>query len=207
MELQQDRWNEFYKTHVQLNHDNWLLKYSPIFKNKIGLTVLDLGCGNGINLDVLSKWSDTVYAVDYSCEAIQIVNRNYKVNASVVDMRNGLPYKNNEMDIVISDLSLHYFSKEETSQIIKDIIRILKKDGILLARLNSIKDKMHGAQQGKEIEQGYYENNGIRKRFFTKEMIEEFFNEGFEILELEERTSGKYLEEKYLWEMIGKVRA
>ena len=207
MELQQERWNLFYKTHVQLNRDNWLLKYTPLFKDKAGITILDLGCGNGINLDILTKWSNHVYALDYSNEAIQLVNKNYKIDAAVVDMRNGLPYQNNEMDIIVSDLSLHYFSKEETNRIINEIIRVLKKQGILLARLNSMKDKKHGAQQGKELENGYYENNGIRKRFFTKETVKDFFSNGFEILELEEKTSGKYLEEKYLLEMFGKVRA
>ena len=164
--------------------------------------ILDLGCGNGSNLSFLCSISKSVYAIDYSEEAIEQVKRNYPVDAILGDISNQLPYKDNLFDFIVCDLSLHYFSEEETFRILNEIFRVMKTKGIMLVRLNSIKDKKHGAQQGKEIEPFYYENSGIKKRFFNEEMIRYFFEKQFDILDTSEKISGKYIEEKYLWEII-----
>ena len=116
-------------------------------------------------------------------------------------MRMSLPYDDQLFDIVICDLSLHYFSEVETYLILEDINKIMKTKGTLLVRLNSSNDIKHGAKKGTEIEKGYYEYEGRRKRFFDKEMIERFFGKCFIIEYLEQKRTGKYLEEKVLWEM------
>ena len=131
----------------------------------------------------------------------------YSVNAIIGDIRDPLPYAAEQFDFIISDLSLHYFSEKDTFMILGEIHRVLKQNGIMLVRLNSIKDKNHGAQQGKEIEKYFYEHNGLKKRFFTEETIRYFFEKEFIIIKIEEERSGKYLEEKHLLEVIMKGRA
>lgn len=66
-------------------------------------------------------------------------------------MTKGLPFDDNFTDIIISDLSMHYFTKQKTCEILKEMKRVLKPNGILLFRVNSVKDVNHGAGEGTEI--------------------------------------------------------
>jgi hypothetical protein len=49
---------------------------------------------------------------------------------------------------MIADLSLHYFSWDETKKIVNEIKRVLKEDGFLLVRVNSVNDTNYGAGKG-----------------------------------------------------------
>jgi len=199
MDIQQQRWDEYYRSLNGLSIDKWLEDYSSFFNKDI--TVLDLGSGNGANIPFLLSKTNNVFALDYAESAINIIKNKYNIEAIAADMRMPLPYDDQLFDIVICDLSLHYFCEAETYSILEDINRIMKTKGTLLARLNSSNDIKHGAKKGTEIEKGYYEYEGRRKRFFDKQMIERFFGKYFIIEYLEEKRTGKYLEEKVLWEM------
>lgn len=199
MDSQQQRWDEYYRSLKGISIDKWLEDYSALFSKDI--TVLDLGSGNGANIPFLLSKTNNVFALDYSESAINIIINKYHIEAIASDMRMSLPYDDQSFEIVICDLSLHYFSASETNSILEEIKRIMHKKGTLLARLNSSNDIKHGAKRGTEIENGYYEYEGRRKRFFDKEMIERFFGKYFIIEYLKEKRTGKYLEEKVLWEM------
>jgi ubiquinone/menaquinone biosynthesis C-methylase UbiE len=199
MDNQKQRWEEYYRSLKGITIDKWLEEYSSLFSKDS--TVLDLGSGNGANIPFMLSKTDNVFALDYAESAINIIKNKYQIEAITADMRMTLPYNDQSFEIIICDLSLHYFSESETKSIIEEIRRIMKSRGVLLARLNSINDIKHGAQKGKEIEKGYFEYDGRRKRFFDKEMIQRFFSKYFEIEYLEEKRTGKYLEEKVLWEM------
>jgi len=207
MEIQRQRWDEYYRGRADPPKDSWLRRYEPAFRSRPEPVLLDLGCGNGSNLEYLGSFGGSVHALDYSEEAIAQVRSRFEVEARVADIREPLPYADGSFDFVVSDLSLHYFSEADTFRALDELRRVLKPSGALFARLNSLKDKLHGAQQGTEIESCYYEHNQVRKRFFTEESIRRFFEPGFELLVLEERTSGKYLEEKHLWELAARPRA
>ena len=199
MDIQQQRWDEYYRSLNGISIDKWLEDYSALFCKDI--TVLDLGSGNGANIPFLLSKTNNVFALDYAESAINTIKSKYQIEAIAADMRIPLPYNDKLFEIVICDLSLHYFSEEETYSILDEIKRIMKTKGTLLTRLNSSNDIKHGAKKGTEIEIGYYEYEGRRKRFFDKEMIERFFGQYFIIEYLEEKRTGKYLEEKVLWEM------
>ena len=199
MDIQKQRWDEYYRSLNGISIDKWLEDYSSLFCKDIN--VLDLGSGNGANIPFLLSKTTNVFALDYAESAISIIKCKYHVEAVAADMRMPLPYNDQVFEIIISDLSLHYFSEAETYSILKDINRIMKSNGILLARLNSSNDIKHGAKKGTEIEKGYFEYKGRRKRFFDREMIIKFFGDLFRVEYLEEKRTGKYLEEKVLWEM------
>ena len=101
---------------------------------------------------------------------------------------------------------MHYFRERTTFEVLEEIKRVLKPDGILLFRVNSVKDVNHGAGEGKEIEPHLYEtSDGRYKRFFNQEDIERFF-EDWEALFIHEEIMGRYKKEKVLWRCAMKVR-
>lgn len=199
MDIQKQRWEEYYCRLNGISVDKWLEDYSLLFDKDI--SVLDLGSGNGANIPFLLSRTNNVFALDFAESAISIIKSKYHIEAIAADMRMPLPYNDRSFAIIICDLSLHYFSEKETHSILEEIHRIMKIKGTLLVRLNSSNDIKHGAKKGTEIEKGYFEYEGRRKRFFDKEMIQIFFGEYFDIEYLEEKRTGKYLEEKVLWEM------
>jgi ubiquinone/menaquinone biosynthesis C-methylase UbiE len=94
----------------------------------------------------LTKTNGTIFAFDFSGEAIKQAKKHYSVNAIISDIRDPLPYNTEQFEFIISDISLHYFSEKDTFVILMEIHRVLKPNGIMLVCLSSMKDKNHGAQ-------------------------------------------------------------
>ncbi len=200
MDLQHQRWEKYYTEQKSRSHDDWLKNHADYFQP--GMHILDLGCGNGSNIEYLLSQSGNIYVCDYSETAIRQIKIKYPVTAIIADMREELPYRDKVFDIVISDLSLHYFSEDETKIIMHELIRIMKRRGFLIGRVNSTHDINHGAGKGIEIERNYYDNKGEKKRFFDKEMILELFGGGFDILQMKENWTNKYADTKVVWEFV-----
>ena len=49
-------------------------------------------------------------------------------------------FEDESIEVIIADLSLHYFNDETTKNIVKEIKRVLKCNGYLIARVNSVND-------------------------------------------------------------------
>lgn len=112
----------------------------------------------------------------------------------------------NFKNVQSSDLSLHYFTEEKTLEILNEIKRVLKPNGLLIFRVNFVKDVNHGAGQGTEIEPHLYEtDDGRYKRFFDEEDIKKFFSD-WESLYIHEETMGRYDMEKVLWRCAMQVK-
>jgi len=200
MDLQKENWNDYYSNYLSQNSDQWLSQYSEFFE--VGGKVLDLGCGNGSNIPFLLKMNAEIYAVDYSEIAIKHIKNKWDITALLHDIRYPLPFGADSFDLILADLSLHYFSFLETSRIISDLYRVTKAKGLLIARVNSINDINHGSGIGTEIERNYYDLNGRRKRFFDREMVYDLFDNGFSISKAIENKTNKYNDEKILWEIV-----
>ena len=200
-----DYWNEVHKQYSsdKITYDNYLDDYKDIL-NSCKTKVLDLGCGAGNNSLYLLKHGFKVVGVDYSDVALKIVNDKLKdVETILTDISNPLPFEDNSFDLVIADLSLHYFNKETTKQIMKEIKRILTENGYLIARVNSIDDLNYGAMQGKKIEDNYYYVNGYNKRFFSKEDCLYYFSIIGEV-KVKEASMLRYSKPKKVLEVLVK---
>jgi SAM-dependent methyltransferase len=142
-----------------------------------GLPVLDLGCRLGNNTQYLIERGFDVIATDFSTVALCAINKNIpKAKTMLVDLEKPLPFSDGSFKVIVADLCLHYFTEEKTKEILREIKRILKPQGILLARVNSVKDINHGAGQGTRIEENYYFVEGYNKRFFDVPTALRFFN-------------------------------
>ena len=147
----------------KISYDNWLDNYLDKLNN-CKAKILDLGSGVGNDSLYLVKKGFKVIACDYSIVALNKINQDLKeVETRLVD-------------IVIADLSLHYFDELTTISIMKEIKRILTNNGYLIARVNSILDMNYGANKGKRIEENYYYVDGYNKRFFSIEDAKKYFS-------------------------------
>ncbi len=157
-------------------YSSWLDKYTEKFL-KCTTKVLDLGCGIGYDSDYLTKKGLEVIACDFSDVALRrLRERVPNVKTMQLDISEPLPFNNNSFDLIVADLSLHYFDENTTEKIMKEIKRVLTPSGCLLARVNSIYDVNHGAGDGEKIEDNYYFVGGYNKRFFTVEDAQRFFS-------------------------------
>ena len=186
--------------------DNWLDTFKDKVQN-VDTPIIDLGCGMGNNILYLINMNKKVIACDQSINAINNIKKIFKnVDTMCFNMLDDLPFKDNSCDLIIADLSLHYFKWKDTIKIINEIKRVLKNNGYLIFRVNSIKDKNHGSGSGAIIEKHLYmTNDGLLKRFFDEEDIYRFFKD-FDIEYLNEEVMTRYKLEKVLYKGCLKIR-
>jgi len=198
--------NEFWDD-VHLNYtstyDGWLDKYLHLFESNS--TFVELGCGRAYSSEwLLSKGFKDIIACDFSEEAIKIINTEMpNLKTMLFDMSQGLPFKDDSKSVIIADLCLHYFNEVTTKFLFNEIYRVLMPNGFLIARVNSTKDKEHIPVNAKEIENNFYYDGKIYKKFFEKDDFEVLLR-NFEICNLKEKDMSRYEKPKVLWEICVK---
>ncbi len=196
-----DMWNKNHLENMgkEIIYDDWLEKYIKNFdKNS---KILELGCGLGNNAKYLSEHGYNELATDLSSVALQYVKEKLpNIETKVLDLTKPFPFEDNQFDIVIADLSLHYFSSSMTEKIMKEIKRVLRKGGKVYARVNSVHDLNHGAGQGEKIEEHYYFVEGYNKRFFDEKDANKFFGLIGDC-KAKEQVMNRYKKEKITFEI------
>ena len=196
-------WNDFFKNYnniTNFENNDWLSSYKDFFtKNK---KVLDLGCGDGNNISFILNCAPKIIAADFSSEALKIVNHKFdNVETIAFDMTEPFPFDKDTFDVIIADLSLHYFSWSVTEKIISEIRRTLKNEGILIARVHSTKDIV--SSEKIFIEENYYFINGYTRRFFDLKDIKQLFI-GWEFVTITEKEIVKFNTQKNIIEFAVK---
>ena len=184
--------------------DPWLQQWLPLIRSRVGaLPILELGCGEGDDTLTLVVDGHHVIAIDLSSPAIAAAK--IKVPTAdyyCQDLRATFPPNAAELGVVIASLSLHYFTWDETLEIVDRIHNRLKLGGVLLCRLNSTNDRHYGAIGYSQISENYYSVNGEPKRFFDRETVIALFSSGWRIFAIEEKIIYKYFYPKFVWEVI-----
>lgn len=176
-----------------MNTDSkWLENWSSKIKNK---TVLELGCGDGVDTVVIAKLAEKTFACDLSPPNKRIDG----VSMMKIDHSKPLPFKENRFDVVVASLCLHYFEWDLSLEIVKELSRILTPRGLLICRLNSKNDINYGATGYPEKEAGLYAVSGRLKRFFSRSDVTKLFSSGWELAGLEELAIDRYDKEKKVW--------
>jgi SAM-dependent methyltransferase len=110
--------------------------YEYFLQNKV-TKILDLGCGQGRDSIFFSLNNLEVYAVDSSVVAtdgIQKFNENnyQTINVKCIDVRQGLPFEDNNFDAVYSHMFYNMnFTNEELDFLFQESNRVLKTNGLL----------------------------------------------------------------------------
>jgi SAM-dependent methyltransferase len=198
-----NEWNTVYAKCGQgkPQYDLWLDKYGHLLKESKDTPIIDLGCGYGNDTLYLYERGFKTISCDFSDVALGRLK--YFIDDPVVrkfDMRSGLPFENDTAVIVVADLSLHYFSWEDTTRIVREIKRVLMGGGHLLCRVNSVNDRNYGAGQGILVEDHYYCVEGKFKRFFDRRHLEKLFSD-WTVLRMSECEMDRYGKTKVLWEV------
>lgn len=100
-------------------------------KNKI----LDFGCGNGRLLEFIYGENLQVdyTGIDISKELIEIAKNKYqKEKFLVIKNENKIPFENEQFDLVASIAVFHHFTPVMAEGALKEMKRILKKDGVIV---------------------------------------------------------------------------
>jgi len=152
--------------------------------------LLELGCGQGRDSVFFASNGLDVYAVDSSKVAIENINqkirgKNISLHLSYFEVRQTLPFDSSHFDAVYSHMFYNMrFTDVELSFLFKESSRVLKNNGLLYFSVRSDNDVLYN--KGKKIGNNIYEINGFQIRFFTKEQIESFLVNHFEIKDIEE---------------------
>lgn len=203
MNLQKEYWNKIYESILDKKpqYDLWLDKYENILMKSKDTSIIDLGCGFGNDTLYLKERKYEVISCDFSKKALKrLSNFIDNLNVKCFDMKDGLPFKDSSAKVIISDLSLHYFTWSETQEILKEIKRVLMNEGTLICRVNSIKDINYGVGQGIKIEENFYNIDGNLKRFFNESQLRELFRE-WDIQYIMETEINRYNMKKIAWEI------
>ena len=85
------------------------------------------------------EYGYNVISADISDIALKKVSE-FNENIKKIDMSEELPFENNSIDLVFANLSIHYFSNEDTQKLMKEIKRILKNGGLFIGSVNGMQD-------------------------------------------------------------------
>lgn len=146
--------------------------------------VCDLGGGDGVDSIYFLEKGHQVYLFDIANLALKkaeekakSIGLKDKLMTEVVDLnKDKIPASDDFFDVVYSRLSLHYFYQDRTTEILKDIYRVLKTGGVASIVVKSPEDKEERdwfESHYKKLEPGIYSNdNGLIRTRFTKEQYQ-----------------------------------
>ena len=202
--LKNEYWDSYYNQPTAMaidQYDGWLKKHSAVLTGCE--KALDLGCGSGTNISAILEFCQSVYAADFSPSALDLIEKEH-ANMPVVtfcfDMRDTFPFENDLFDVVIADLSLHYFSERETKAILTEIRRVLKANGLLLARVHS--DKTTVQQNAFATnEPGLYIVDNYQRKYFSCLDVSRLLVE-WSISYLKVQSIYRYSQEKQVIEFV-----
>lgn len=186
--------DEYWKKHInkKLEDDIWIRNYREYFSGEG--KCLDLGCGIGQYTKELMSYGYEVTSADISNIALEKV-KEFNDNIVKVDMKEELPFSENEFDLVFANLSIHYFSDEDTKKLMLEIKRILKEEGLFIGSVNGIQRYEKIKDTAVELEKHYWFNKNKYVRLFDKDDLEKYLDV-FDVLNIEEKETVRFNHKK-----------
>lgn len=167
--------NKFKPTFPVLNAE-YFAKYHLPIKNKKKIRLLDLGCGNGINLDFFNNLGYDCYGIDISTKCVNTLNKKYK-NKVKKNSFEDIDFEDNFFDAIFSHSCLYYGDKQMFSRGIEEITRILKPNGIIRIYTKSKNDFLYKKFKNDTIKTKNPWEKNLYLSFFSKsEILKELRN-------------------------------
>jgi len=184
-------WNKIYQSgSMDYLFEEDILNIIKIFKKNNLKRILDLGCGSGKYIELLSREGFEIYGIDISEEAIKIAKamlRKENLNAELVIglIHEKLPYNDNFFDGIISIKSFYHGTLSEIRYGISELERILKPDGLIYLTLRKKASKVRSVPHKyiaphtyvplegneKDLIHYFFNKKGIKKEFYRFKLI------------------------------------
>lgn len=157
---------------IKIEH---LQRYQSIQNLVKGKVVLDAACGEGYGSNLLSMNAEIVYGIDIDEESIEHAQNKYlKGNLEFLTASiEKLPFEDHSFDVVVSFETIEHVNENLQQQFLKEIKRVLKKDGILIM-----------STPNKEIYTDFRNyHNPFHVKEFYKDEFYEFLNSAFKFVD------------------------
>jgi len=189
-----------------VHHDDkdWLDPWLPLIAvHTLDAPVLELGCGEGRDTAALLAAGHAVIALDRDPRALaEARTRSPGASYFQQDLLAPLPLAPESVGVVLASLCLHYFAWPETMQLVRRIRDVLRPEGLLITRVNSINDHNHGASGHPMLAENLYIVDGKTKRFFDRDSLDAVFSHGWHPISIREQTIHRYALPKAVWELV-----
>lgn len=162
--------NKFQPYFPVLNAE-YFYKYHLPKKNIKKFKILDLGCGNGVNLNFFNQFGYDCYGIDISKKCINSLKKVYK-NKVKLNSFEDIDFKDNFFDAVFSHSSLYYGEKKNFKNGIQEVTRVLKKNGILRLYTKSKNDFLYKKYKKDTIKTKNPWEKNLYLTFFSKAELE-----------------------------------
>lgn len=110
------------------------IKVIDNYKSVNRSTVLDIGCANGVFMDIIGKYGATCYGIDFNAEAVQGYKQKHpEGHVEVYDINNVagcFPFENVQFDVITCFDVIEHLSNFEKLKLI--IAHHLKSDGVFV---------------------------------------------------------------------------
>ena len=140
-------WDKYYVMNIAPNSASSFSKFVTSYFEKIKFKLLvEIGCGNGRDVQELSKISTKYLGIDISSSAIKFCNKVHFAHNKYFECM-GLDksesyFTNNSVGAFYLRFSLHAMNNEDQSKIINLCYRKLIPGGIAMIEVRSIRDTM-----------------------------------------------------------------
>lgn len=176
-------WAEDRKLHDLKWPDENVVKF--LYKNKEKVMegkILDFGCGSGRNTRVMADMGLDIIAMDYNKECLDLTAKKIPQYDKILYICNDetkIPLEDQSINTIIADGALFYLSRKKEMELLSELSRVLKREGIFFADYRSKEDWLYG--RGEEIEKDFYKLNccgslnGITYAFRDIDEIKEMY--------------------------------
>lgn len=134
---------------------NWSRDALALLSPRVGqgTRLLDLGCGQGSLALEFARQGVVVTGLDISPAAVRGATRLAQESGTpatfvVADLAEPLPFKDASFEVVSAVLSLHYFRREVTARVVREIARMSTPGGLLCLYVNTLQEGKGRAERG-----------------------------------------------------------
>ena len=184
-ELQYLKKEQFYKLHEEIGQFNITEYYKYIPKNLTGKRLLDIGCGEGNDLNYFKGLGAEIYGIDINATAVRIAQDRFALGEQNIKATNAstLNFPDSTFDVVTSNYVLQ--SIEELEPVFKEIDRVLKPGGefVFLAT--------HPMRQ-------YFEKKNPSSNYFKQEIVDSVILNNTVVVQEPTHTMNDYLSNYFL---------
>lgn len=192
--IESEWWDEWHSK-VKLPDEpvNLAVQGLVFLKERNAESILELGFGQLNDARFFASHGFRVHGLDFSRTAVQMAGETIAkenltgITVQEFDYSDPLPFPDEKFDAVYSHFSLHYFDQGKTCRVFTEIRRVLKRAGLLIFNVKSVKDWKYGV--GNAIGPDMFDdagNPGHIRHFFRRESLEELLTPIFDILYLKE---------------------